>query len=388
MNLKQKGSYLTYRSSTQTSGDARLRIGSFGSSGTTPDSRPAIPGLSVLQLVCEKPMKYATACLMFIFLSLSAIAAEPENPDIAEHETKRLTYSDALILGLVEGITEYLPISSTGHLIITNRLLALDSDAPVVDDSGQPVKVEENGNQRNYTIGEAAYAYAIVIQAGAIAAVCFLYWRTLMAMLMGIFGKNPEGRKLAIYLLAAFIPAAIAGLLLDSWIEAALGNNVIAVAGALITGAFVMLWVERWRRRTHPDTPSVEDDIGFTQLTLGKSVVIGCLQCFALFPGTSRSMATIVGGYVVGLSPARAAEFSFLLGLITLSAASGYKFLSDGPEMMAALHPGPVLIGVLVAFVSAALAIKWLVGYLCKHGLALFAWYRIALAAAIFLLMR
>lgn len=333
-------------------------------------------------------MKYKTSLLIFTLLSLSAIAEESENSDAFNKETKTLSYTDALILGLVEGITEYLPISSTGHLIITNKLLALDSDDPVIDSSGRPIMVEEDGNQRPYTIGDAAYAYAIVIQAGAIAAVCLLYWRTLMAMLSGIFGKNPDGRKLAINLLAAFIPAAIAGLLLDDWIEATLGDNVIAVGGALITGAIVMLWVERWRGRADPESQAIEDETGFTQLTLGKSVVIGCLQCFALFPGTSRSMATIVGGYVVGLSPARAAEFSFLLGLITLSAASGYKFLSDGPEMIAALNFGPVLVGCLVALVSAALAVKWLVGYLCKHGLSLFAWYRIALAIAIFALMR
>ncbi len=335
-------------------------------------------------------MKYPTIFLIFTLISLNAGAKEPEILNAPNEEAKTLSYTDALILGLVEGITEYLPISSTGHLIITNRLLSLDSDAPVIDSDGNSIMVKDDGgDQRAYTIGDAAYAYAIVIQAGAIAAVCFLYWRTVMAVLLGIFGKNPDGKKLAINLIAAFIPAAIAGLLMDDWIEAALGDNVIAVGGALIVGAIVMLLVERWRGNIDSESQTIEeDDDGFKQLTLGKSVVIGCLQCFALFPGTSRSMATIVGGYVVGLSPSRAAEFSFLLGLITLTAASGYKFLSDGSEMIAALSFGPVLVGCLVAFVSAALAVKWLVDYLCKHGLALFAWYRIALAIAIFALMR
>jgi undecaprenyl-diphosphatase len=131
-----------------------------------------------------------------------------------------------------------------------------------------------------------------------------------------------------------------------------------------------------------------EDGPGLAQLTVGKSVMIGFFQCFAMWPGTSRSMATIVGGYIAGLSPAHAAEFSFLLGLITLSAASAYKCLTDGSEMLAALNIGPVLVGCIVAFISAALAVKWLVGYLSKHGLALFAWYRIALAIAIFALMK
>ncbi len=338
-------------------------------------------------------MKYTALFLVVAFASLNIYAEVPEAAaQIPETETRRLSYTDAVILGLVEGITEYLPVSSTGHLIIANRLLALDSDSPVIDSKGQPVLIKDDQTMRVYTIGEAAYAYAIVIQAGAIAAVCFLYWRTLMAMMLGILGKDKDGRKLAMHLIAAFIPAAILGLLLDNWIESALGDNVIAVAGALVVGAGVMLWAERWRRKKDPEDQTVNADTntdpGLETLTLGKSVVIGCFQCFALFPGTSRSMATIVGGYIVGLSPARAAEFSFLLGLLTLSAASGYKLMSDGSNMMAALQPGPVLTGGLIAFISAALAIKWLVGYLCKHGLGLFAWYRIALAVAIFVLLR
>ena len=331
-------------------------------------------------------MKYATVFLFLVFSTLNAVTEELETANTPLAETKSLSYTDAVILGLVEGITEYLPVSSTGHLIITNRLLDLDSDAPVADRTGQPVLIEDGDEQRVYTIGEAAYAYAIVIQAGAIAAVCLLYWRTLLTVFFGVFGKDETGRKLAINLIAAFIPAAVAGLLLDDWIEAALGDNVIAVAGALIAGAFVMLWVERWRRKKNPDNTEPENDSGLETLTLRQSIMIGCFQCFALFPGTSRSMATIVGGYIAGLSPARAAEFSFLLGLITLSAASGYKLLTDGSEMIAALSPGSVVVGILIAFISAALAIKWLVSYLCKHGLALFAWYRIALAIAVIVL--
>ena len=295
---------------------------------------------------------------------------------------------DAIILGLVEGITEYLPISSTGHLIITNALLGLDSDSPVRDENGQLIFKEEGDVKRPYTIGDAAYAYAIVIQAGAIVAVIFLYWRTLLKILMGFIGKDLHGRKLAINLVAAFLPAAILGLLLDDLIEALLGDNITAVAGALIVGGGIMLIVERWRHHGKKGAIPPEDGPGLEELTLGKSVMIGIFQCFAMWPGTSRSMATIVGGYVAGLSPAHAAEFSFLLGLITLTAASGYKFVSDGSEMIAALDLGPVLIGCIVAFISAALAIKWLVGYLSKHGLEVFAWYRIALALVIFALVK
>jgi undecaprenyl-diphosphatase len=292
-----------------------------------------------------------------------------------------LSYSDAVILGLVEGLTEYLPVSSTGHLIIAN--------APMTDQSGTPILVEdEAGKLRPYTIGDAAYAYVIVIQAGAIVAVVLLYWRTILTLILGCLGKDRNGLKLAINLIVAFIPAAVLGLLLNDLIESALGDNTFAVAGALIVGAFVMLIVERWRQHGNKGAVPPEDGPGLTELTLGKSVMIGFCQCFAMWPGTSRSMATIVGGYLAGLSPAHAAEFSFLLGLITLSAASAYKFLTDGSEMLAALNIGPVLVGCIVAFVSAALAVKWLVGYLSKHGLAVFAWYRIALAIAIFAMMK
>ncbi|MEN8830423.1 MAG: undecaprenyl-diphosphate phosphatase [Lentimonas sp.] len=295
-----------------------------------------------------------------------------------------LSYGDAVVLGLIEGLTEYLPVSSTGHLILANAFLGLDGDTPMHDSDGNAILVKEDGVERPYTIGESAYAYVIVIQAGAIVAVVYLYWKTILSILLGCLGRDPNGRKLAINLIAAFIPAAVIGLLLDDWIEAQLGDNITAVAAALIVGAIVMLVVERWRKsRDQADVnPSLERELH--ELPIKQAVMIGFFQCFAMWPGTSRSMATIVGGYIAGLSPARAAEFSFLLGLITLSAASGYKFVSDGGNMLSALQVGPVLVGCFVAFVSAALAVKWLVGYLSRHGLAIFAWYRIILAIAVF----
>ena len=338
-------------------------------------------------------MKFTGTLILVLYLLIGSLThgAEPSiaTPQQAPSSSEGLSYSDAVILGLVEGLTEYLPVSSTGHLIIANALLDLDGDTPMTDENGLPIFVEnDDGTQRAYTIGDAAYAYVIVIQAGAIVAVVLLYWRTILTLILGCLGKDPKGLKLAINLIAAFIPAAVLGLLLNDLIESALGNNTFAVAGALIVGAFVMLIVERWRHHGKKGAVPPEDGPGLEQLTVGKSVMIGFFQCFAMWPGTSRSMATIVGGYLAGLSPAHAAEFSFLLGLITLSAASAYKFLTDGSEMLAALNIGPVLVGCIVAFISAALAVKWLVGYLSKHGLALFAWYRIALAIAIFALMK
>ena len=318
----------------------------------------------------------------------SAELATSKQASETEVTAKGLSHRDAIILGLVEGLTEYLPVSSTGHLIIANALLGLDGDTPMSDKNGQPIFTNEDGIQRAYTIGDAAYAYAIVIQAGAIAAVILLYWRTILQILLGCLGKDRNGRKLAINLIAAFMPAAVLGLLLNDWIEAQLGDNTLAVAGALIVGAVIMLAVEHWRHHGNKEAVPPEDGPGLADLTLGKSIMIGFFQCFAMWPGTSRSMATIVGGYIANLSPANAAKFSFLLGLITLTAASGYKFVSDGKEMLSALNIGPVLLGCTVAFISAALAVKWLVSYLSNHGLALFAWYRIALAFIVFGVMK
>lgn len=298
----------------------------------------------------------------------------------------RLSYVNAGLLGLVEGLTEFLPVSSTGHLILTNSALGLDGVEHIKGSDGNLILVEdsETGELRPYTIGEAAYAFVIVIQAGAIAAVVILYWKTLLSIFLGCLGRNEIGKKLAINLISAFLPAAIIGLALDDLIESKLGNNIHAVAGALIVGAAVMLIVERWRKHGKKQSVNPEDGPQLYELSIRQSVMIGLFQCLAMWPGTSRSMATIVGGYLAGLSPKHAAEFSFLLGFITLSAASGYKLVFDGSSMLAAFSIGPVIVGCLVAFISAAVAVKWLVAYLSNHGLAVFAWYRIALAVLVF----
>ena len=330
---------------------------------------------------------FISICLFVLYASFAnaQISEIPAGEESLPNTTTSLSYMDAVILGLVEGLTEYLPVSSTGHLILANAFLGLDGDTPMLHADGTSITViDDDGNVRPYTIGEAAYAYTIVIQAGAILAVVYLYWKSILGIIMGCLGRDPNGRKLATNLIAAFIPAAVIGLLLDDWIEAKLGDNITAVAGALIVGAIVMLVVERWRKRGQKTAIAADDGPELHELPVSKAIMIGFFQCFAMWPGTSRSMATIVGGYIAGLSPARPAEFSFLLGLITLSAASGYKFVSDGGNMLSALQVGPVLVGCLVAFVSATLAVKWLVGYLSKHGLAVFAWYRILLAIIVF----
>ncbi len=275
-----------------------------------------------------------------------------------------MDYTDALVYGLVEGVTEFLPVSSTGHLILTKEWMAEDSGVEATT---------------------ALNAYLIVIQAGAILAVGFLYWRDVWAIALGVFGLDPRGRVLGRNLLLAFLPAAALGPFLDEFIEASLFGPMPVVA-ALATGAVLMFWAERMRsRRERVD--ALGGAPGLRQMKPGSALFIGVMQCVAMWPGTSRSMMTIVGGYLVGLRPVKAAEFSFLLGLVTLTAAAGYKVLTKGEEMVAYLEPGPVVTGCLAAGISAALAVRWLVGYLTRRGLGLFAWYRLALALMVLALI-
>lgn len=310
---------------------------------------------------------------------------------LADDEPQPITYTDALILGVIEGLTEFLPVSSTGHLILADYLLGLDSEAPLLKADGQPLLLEKDGQLQPFTLQNATDAYIIIIQFGAIAAVVVLYWRRLLGIVLGLLGRNPPGLLLLRNLVLAFLPAAIIGLLLESWIESVL-FGVKPVLIALVAGAILMLLVERLRKRRTAQAPITgnKETAGpdLYELTPVQSLVIGFLQCIAMWPGTSRSMMTIVGGYVVGLNPVRAAEFSFLLGLVTLGAASFYKALTVGPAIVQTLPVGPVIFGLFMAGVSALLAVRWFIHYLTRHGLGLFAWYRIALAilCALFLL--
>ena len=330
----------------------------------------------------------------------------PSGNSVPADDGPLITYMDGFILGLVEGVTEYLPISSTGHLILTNQLLGLTGDEPLSDAAGQPILLEEidpaTGEGVPLTLQNVADAYAIIIQGGAILAVAIIYWRRLLIMVSGClamgrwaFGRATksherflaegsdarEGALLVRNLLAAFIPAAVLGLLFDDLIEAYL-FGILPVITALFVGALLMFAVEAWRKRG-VSFQSAHEGPDLHELNLRQCVIIGLLQCVAMWPGTSRSMMTIVGGYVVGLNPVRAAEFSFLLGFITLTAAAGYKTLKMGGPMLQALDIGPIVFGIVVATVSAAFAVKWLVAYLTRHGLNLFAWYRVVLAAVV-----
>jgi undecaprenyl-diphosphatase len=278
-----------------------------------------------------------------------------------------MTPIQALILGLVEGITEYLPISSTGHLIIASSLMGLD----------------ETPTQKS-----AVDTFNIVIQGGAILAVLGLYFPRVVQMCKGLLGKDAAGLALAIRIIVAFLPAAVLGVLLNDLIEALLFNTP-SVLTALALGGVFMIVLDRVRMREHRRGVPAENDSELLgpdlhEISIGKAMAIGALQCVAMVPGTSRSMMTIAGGVLVGLHPRRAAEFSFLLGLPTLGGACVYSILKtltgDGPNMFEVIGWTPIAIGLIAATVSAALAVRWLVGFLNRHGLALFGYYRIALA--------
>lgn len=274
-----------------------------------------------------------------------------------------MTLLEALVLGVVEGITEYLPVSSTGHLILVSSLLGLSDrvDKDTVD------------------------AFNIVIQGGAILAVLGLYRRRVAQMVRGVLGRDPVGLRLAINVLVALLPAVVVGGLLAERIKAHLFSP-IPVLAALVVGGVVMIAVGGRGRRPHPpDGRSEDEHVELEALTWRGALVIGLLQCFALWPGMSRSMVTILGAMLVGMRPRQAAEFSFLLGVLTLTSATAYdavrNMLGDGPNMAEVLGAGPILVGMSVAAISAALTVQWLVGFLNRQGLRPFGWYRLALAA-------
>jgi undecaprenyl-diphosphatase len=247
----------------------------------------------------------------------------------------------ALILGVVEGLTEFLPISSTGHLILAGDLLHFN---------------DERGK-----------LFEIVIQSGAILAVCWEYRRKLIQVLTGL-PTRPEARRFVLNLLVAFLPLAILGLAFGKAVKAHLFQPV-PVALAFIVGAFVILWAERrdHKIRVH----SVDEMSGLDALKLG------CAQAFALIPGTSRSGATIIGGLLFGLSRKAATEFSFFLAIPTLIVATLYQLYKER-ALLNADDLDMWAVGFVSAFVSAFLCVRWLLKYISNHDFSIFAWYRIA----------
>ncbi len=267
----------------------------------------------------------------------------------------------AAVLGLVEGITEYLPVSSTGHLLLAQQAMGLQGE-------GSAAKT-------------AADAYAICIQAGAILAVLALYRSRCSEVVAGVLGRSVPGRRLALHLLIAFAPSAGAAWLLEEPLQREL-FGLWPVVGAWLVGGVALLAFAG--RRALPEAGA-----GLDALSWRRALAIGVIQCLALWPGTSRSLVTILGGLGVGLSAVAAAEFSFLLGVATLSAATGYAGSKYGAVMLEHYTAESMAIGFLCALVAALAAVRWLIAYLQNHSLAIFGYYRIALALLVaFLIWR
>lgn len=274
-----------------------------------------------------------------------------------------MTWWQAIVLGIVEGLTEYLPVSSTGHLILAQGIMGIGDDS-------------------------AAGAYAICIQAGAILAVLELYFRRVKQMAGGLLGKDPQGLRLSINVIMGFLPAALIGLFAEQWIKDNLFGagqwGLWPTVAAWMIGGIAILAVA-WNRKARGVAPSA--GISLDELTWRLALVIGLAQCVAMWPGTSRSLMTIVGGVLVGLTLPAAVEFSFLLGVVTLGAATAHDALKYGDVMLDHYGIVDILIGFFFAWLSAMLAVKWMVNYLKRHGLAVFGYYRVALGLIVALLI-
>jgi len=356
--------------------------------------------------------KFLLPLVPFLFVSWMSAQSQPGGrPPDSSRPAAELSVVDAVVFGIVEGVTEFLPISSTGHLIIATRVLGLESDAQLHDGGGRPLWLKPPAPERKegrltmlkrrllgligrtpavdhpegvpLTLKLAADTYNVVIQFGAIAAVGLLYWRQLVSMLRGLLGRDSAGLHLFVNIVVAFVPTAIVGVLAHDWIEAHL-FSIGAVIVAQVAGAGLMLFAERWRR-VHFKMSAPDDELD--RIAPHAAVGIGALQILSMWPGMSRSMTTIVGGYFAGLTPRRAAEFSFLLGFATLSGATVYKSYSSGQAMIQVFGWPHVLLGAVVAAITAAVCVRFLVGWLTRHGLAAFAYYRLAVAVLLGVLL-
>lgn len=251
-----------------------------------------------------------------------------------------------ILLGIVEGVTEYLPVSSTGHLILATELLGYDAEKWAL--------------------------FNIAIQPGAILAIIVLYWRTFWDVFIGLFSWEQKAVAFVRNLLLAFLPAVILGLAFGDYIELLLENAVV-VAWSLIIGGVAILLVERWARP--------KESGGVAELSVRNSILIGLVQCLAMVPGVSRSGATILGAMAFGVDRKTAAEFSFFLAVPTLTGATALQLYKHGGAMTAE-DMEAIAIGFAVSFVVAVAVVKAFVAIVSRIGFAPFAWYRIAAGAA------
>ena len=258
----------------------------------------------------------------------------------------------AAVMGIVEGLTEFLPISSTGHLILVGTLLEMtDTKAKV---------------------------FEIAIQTGAIFAVIMVYWQKIRDTVLGLPSEKPA-QRLALNVLVAFTPAVILGLLFGSAIKTHLFNPVV-VATAFIVGGFIILWAEN-RYIKYPSATRVDDA---DTMTLMDALKVGLVQCLAMIPGTSRSGATIIGGMLLGLSRKASTDFSFYLAIPTLIGAGVYSLYKE--RALLSLADIPMFsVGLLFSFLSAWVCIRWLLQYIASHSFVVFAWYRIVFGLLVLL---
>lgn len=250
-----------------------------------------------------------------------------------------------VVLGIVEGLTEFLPISSTGHLIIASDL---------VDFAQSP----------------GADTFVIAIQAGAILAVCWFYRQRIFRILRGLFSE-PVEQRLAVNTIVGFLPAAVIGVMVAGTIKAYLFNP-ITVAAALVVGGVLILWIENYqvKKQIKPRVLTMDD------MTWKDALMVGFMQCLAMIPGTSRSGATIIGGLVLGLSRKAATEFSFFLSIPTIFGATVYD-LYKSRDALAAANLDGLLVGTVVSFLSALFVVRWLLRYVSTNDFKAFGWYRI-----------
>lgn len=264
-----------------------------------------------------------------------------------------LSLPQAFILGAVEGITEFLPVSSTGHLLLVQRLLGLT---------------------RTQASRDAADAYAIIIQLGAILAVLFVSFGRIKAMARGIAGRDPQGLRLAGALAVAAVPAAAIWLVFENRIKQYLFDPWHIAIAWVVGGAFILLAMRR---------KGSEGGLPLEGLTWQKALVIGLAQCAALWPGVSRSLVTLAGGILLGLSVPAAVEFSFLLGMVSLGAATIFEAAVRGRQIVSILGWVGPLVGLAAAAITAFLAARWMVSYLNKNSPLAFGWYRIGLGVSV-----
>ncbi|MFL6735426.1 MAG: undecaprenyl-diphosphate phosphatase [Sphingomonas sp.] len=256
----------------------------------------------------------------------------------------------AIILGIVEGVTEFLPVSSTGHLILATELLGFDAS-----------KWE---------------AFNVIIQLGAILAIVVLYWRTFWSVLEGLIRRDAMSWRFIRNILIGFLPSAVLGVLLIKYIEALLGAPKV-VAIMFILGGIAIIAIERWAKRS--------DIVGVAEMPVRTAAGIGIAQCLAMVPGVSRSGATIMGAMTLGVERRTAAEFSFFLAIPTMLGATTLELAKHRHEILAGAHGvgfGTVAVGFVVSFVVAIVVVRAFVHYISRHGFAPFAWYRIVVGAA------